>query len=179
MPAKKRVSSRKKAAKGAKRRAVQDSAMAMSASEADLAIGDKVPNLSEKSAVGAATTIIERGTPAFKTLVRNVNPQIVFKDEEKTAADRMMTPKMKKVLDALAILVAGEWTGVKLRVTEAWDENKEHGTNSLHYEGRAADLTTFPVDGAKHGRLARLAVNAGLDWVFFEDASHVHVSMKS
>ena len=67
---------------------------------------------------------------------------------------------------------------MKLRVTEAWDENNEHHGSSLHYEGRAANLTTEPRDGDKLGRLGQLAVDAGLDWVFFENSSHVHVSVK-
>jgi len=52
----------------------------------------------------------------------------------------------------------------------------EHGTKSVHYEARAADLTTFPIDGNKLGRLAGLAVRAGFAWVFFENALHLHVS---
>lgn len=34
-----------------------------------------------------------------------------------------------------------------------------------------------PIDGGKLGRLGRLAVEAGLEWVFFENRFHVHVSM--
>jgi Hedgehog amino-terminal signalling domain len=143
----------------------------------DLTLGQKVPNLSERDVVGAGTTRIVRGTPEFAALISNTNPQIVFKDEEGTAADRMMTTRLAARLDALANSVAQAWTGVKLRVTEAWDENIEHGTNSVHYEARGADLTTSPIDGGKLGRLGRLAVNAGLEWVFFEDARHIHVSM--
>jgi len=89
-----------------------------------------------------------------------------------------MTPRLKEKLDRLATLVAGEWPGVRLRVTEAWDENNEHSGNSLHYEARAADLTTSPVDGNKLGRPCRLAAVAGFDWVFFENPSHAHVSVR-
>ena len=87
-----------------------------------------------------------------------------------------MTTRLGPRLDVLADSVAQEWTGVKLRVTEVWDED-EHGANSVHYEARGADLTTSPIDDGKLGRLGRLAVNAGLEWVFFEDAKHIHASM--
>jgi hypothetical protein len=143
----------------------------------DLTLGQMVPPRSERDVVGAATSVIKRGTPAFSALVRNSNPDVAFKDEEGTGADRMMTSKLSASIDALAQLVVQEWPGTKLRLTEAWDENMEHGTHSVHYEARAADLTTMPVDGTKLGRLARLAVNAGFDWVFFENALHVHASM--
>ena len=143
----------------------------------DFVIGQKVPGEPEREVVGAATTIIARDSAAFAALRENRNPTIVFKDEEKTSADRMMTVRLGERLDALAALVTDEWPGTKLRVTESWDENLEHGQRSVHYEARAVDLTTFPVDGSKLGRLARLAVNAGLDWVFFENALHVHASV--
>jgi Hedgehog amino-terminal signalling domain len=143
----------------------------------DFQIGDKVPNKAERTVVGATSDVIKRDTPAFSALTKNENADVVFKDEEGTGADRMMTDKLSARVDALAALVKTEWTGTKLRITEAWDENMEHGLRSIHYEARAADLTTAPVDGAKLGRLARLAVNAGFEWVFFENALHVHVSM--
>jgi hypothetical protein len=145
---------------------------------AELTQGQKVPNVSEQTAVGALTKRIRRTDPEFAGLVSNQNPAIVFKDEEGTGADRMMTARLQAGLDALAVTVATEWPGVTLRVTEAWDESDEHAPNSLHYEARAADLTTSPRDGAKLGRLARLAVDAGLDWVFFEDSAHVHVAAR-
>lgn len=144
----------------------------------DLRLGQKVPNASEVATSGPIASKIKRTDPEFASLVSNQNPKIVFKDEEGTGADRMMTRKLSDRLDALADLVAAEFAGVKLRVTEAWDENNEHSGRALHYEGRAADITTFPIDGDKLGRLARLAVTAGCNWVFFEDSRHVHVSMK-
>lgn len=144
----------------------------------DLEIGDKVPSMSEVAACGAIAKKIKRSDPEFDSLVSNSNAKIVFKDEEGTGADRLMNQKMCDRLDALAESVTSEWAGVKLRVTEAWDEDGEHAGNSLHYEGRAADLTTHPIDGSKLGRLGRLAVDAGFDWVWFENAAHVHVSVK-
>jgi hypothetical protein len=89
----------------------------------------------------------------------------------------MMTPKLQAKLDALAALVKQEWPGQSLRVTEAWDENMEHTTGSVHYEGRAADLTVSDQDNAKLGRLGQLAVDAGCDWVWYENTLHVHVSV--
>lgn len=144
---------------------------------ADLVQGEKVPNKSEKQTVGAITKRINRTDPEFATLIVNNNPAIVFKDEEATGADRRMTAKLRDGIDQLAVLVSQEWAGTKLRVTEAWDEDGEHSAEALHYEGRAADLTTFPIDGNKLGRLGRLAVEAGLGWVFFEDSKHIHVSV--
>lgn len=144
----------------------------------DLTQGQHVPATSEATACGPMTRKIRRTDPDFATLVVNDNPGIVFKVEEHTDADRRMTLRLKQKLDDLAIRVAKEWTGVRLRVTEAWDENNEHAGNSLHYEGRAADLTTMPIDGNKLGRLSRLAIEAGCDWVFFENSAHIHVSVK-
>jgi hypothetical protein len=143
----------------------------------DLVVGEKVPAKSEASASGAITKKIVRDTPEFAALVKNTNADIVFKDEEGTGADRMMSKRLKEKLDKLATAVAAEWSGVKLRVTEAWDENDEHAGSSLHYEGRAADLTTNPLDEVKLGRLGRLAVDAGFDWVWYENSAHVHVSV--
>ena len=150
---------------------------AVFAAAADLKVGEKVPNIAETKAVGAIAGKIGRNDPEFKTLISNTNADIVFKDEELTAADRVMTTALQTRLDALATAVQAEWPGVKLRVTEAWDENGEHSGNSTHYEGRAADITTFPIDAAKLGRLARLSVDAGFGWVFYENAAHVHVAV--
>jgi len=157
---------------------VMEVAQAPAVGASRLTLGQKVPAKPEGVASGAIFKPIKRTDAAFATLVRNDNSDIVFKNEEGTSADRMMTPKLKVKLDALAVLVKAEWAGTKLRVTEAWDEQGEHAAGSLHYEGRAADLTTAPLDNAKLGRLGRLAVDAGFDWVFYENAVHVHVSMK-
>ncbi|MEZ4445836.1 MAG: DUF2272 domain-containing protein [Polyangiaceae bacterium] len=148
----------------------------------ELQLKQHVPATSEKDTVGAMRTRVKRGTPEFAAFVKNDNPDIVFKDEEGTGADRMMTKRLGAKLDALAALVKQEWPGKKLRVTEAWDEDMEHGSrgafsNSIHYEGRAADMTVSDRDSGKLGRLARLAVDAGFDWVLYENRAHVHASV--
>ncbi|HYH83700.1 MAG TPA: murein L,D-transpeptidase catalytic domain family protein [Longimicrobium sp.] len=143
-----------------------------------LTLGQKVPAQPERDAAGSLKARIIRGTPAFATLVPYGKANVVFKNEEATGADRLMTPRLRDRLEILADLVIHAFPGVKLRVTEAWDENGEHSTGSLHYEGRAADLTTSDLDRAKLGRVARLAVDAGFDWVFYESERHVHVSVK-
>jgi hypothetical protein len=149
-----------------------------SAGVSTLTLNQKVPNKSEAATVGAISGKIVRGTTEFSNLVTNSNADIVFKDEEKTGADKLMTQSLSDKLDALAVKVKAEWPGKKLRVTEAWDEGNEHGASSTHYEGRAADITVDDMDSGKLGRLAQLAVDAGFDWVFYENSQHVHVSVK-
>jgi hypothetical protein len=143
-----------------------------------LTLGQWVPRLSERDAIGPVQTAVGRRTPAFRSLTQSQDPLILFKDEESTGADRVMTPRLSQRLSRLNRLVQAEWDGVRVRVTEAWDEDREHGPQSAHYAGRAVDLTTSDLDGDKLGRLAFLAVQAGFDWVYFEDRTHVHASVR-
>lgn len=141
-------------------------------------LGEKIPNKAEGGTVGPIVKKITRDSVKFKTLISYQNDNVIFKNEEGTGADRMMTPRLAQKVDELAKLVLAEWNSkTKLRITEAWDENIEHAPNSIHYEARAADITTSDRDPAKLGRLGALAVQAGFDWVFYENTFHVHVSV--
>ena len=143
-----------------------------------LTLGDHFPNDAEASVVGEASAPVRRGSAPFQKLVRCDACPFVFKDEEHDRSDRVMTPRLRRTLLRLGRLVQDSWPGIKLRVTDAWDEEREHRSTSLHYEGRAADLTTSDQDPGKLGALGALAIRAGCDWVFYENARHVHVSVK-
>lgn len=142
-----------------------------------LRLGEHFPDTAETAAAGPIETRI-LAAAARSRLVRCDDPNIVFKNEERSGADQLMTRRLRSRLISLAGRVSREWPELRLRLTEAWDAEGEHSPASLHYEARAADITLSDRDPKKLGRLAKLAVESGFDWVYFEDAGHVHVSVR-
>ena len=142
----------------------------------------------ETQAAGPMVCRIGRDSCAFHYLIGNLDPTIIFKEEEEApyaAEDILMHPAMYMPLNRLNRLVQAEWGGaVRLRVTDTYDSLLEHDLAqtdeshrySLHFEGRSVDLTTWPIEPAYYGRLCALAHCAGFDWVHHE-GDHCHASI--
>ncbi len=137
---------------------------------------------------GPMSCRIGRDTCAYNRLVGLLDSTIFFKQEEERpyhAEDILMHPAMLQPLSRLSRLVLAEWDGAfQLRVTDAYDSLLEHDMGqteaslkySLHFEGRAIDLTTWPVDRSRYGRLCALAHCAGFTWVNHE-GTHCHAGL--
>ena len=85
--------------------------------------------------------------------------------------------------------VAAGW---ELRVQEAYRATGTHASKSLHKHGRALDLTLEKLGDVKltpfekvaaYEALAKMAWQAGFDWVYYENSAgggpHIHVSVKA
>jgi hypothetical protein len=144
----------------------------------------------ETTAAGPMVCRIEPDSCAYYYLVGNLEPSIVFKREEEPPYDEediLMHPDMLLPLTRLNKLVLAEWQGAFwLRITDAYDSRLEHDlgqTNgdqkiSLHFEGRSIDMTTWPIDTSRYGRLCALAHCAGFDWVH-DEGDHCHASIRA
>jgi len=152
---------------------LQESGMEMKYKPAVYNLKQKFPKPDEASAVGAITNRVIRDSQEFKEMYNHQNPNIRFKND----TDHLMTPLLGSKLDVLAKLVEAEWPGFQLRVIEAWGDDSAHKSRSLHWEGRAADMSVSDRDSEKLGRLAQLAEYAGFGWVFYEDSRHIHASV--
>ena len=165
-------------------------------------VRERVPNVEERLVVGEVP--VESRMPrevGFSVLAdmrflpgSNI---IVFKNEERHAnpsvyhdEDFLVDPRLAGPLIMVARDVLDQWVdpigggpAFRLRVTDAFDTMIEHSPRSNHYRGRAVDLTLSPVPPAQqqaradyYGRLSRLSVCAGFDFVHFENRHHVHAS---
>ena len=144
----------------------------------------------ETEAAGPMLCQIMRGSCAFSRLVADQNPALLFSGGEPAPygdEDHLMHPAMVMPLADLAERVRAEWgDGVQIMVVEAYDSLLDHDnvqTNpalrySLHFEGRSADLITWPADESRNGRLCILALEAGFIWAHHE-GDHCHVSVQA
>jgi hypothetical protein len=119
-----------------------------------------------------------------------LDSSIIFQGEEEPpydGEDILMHPAMLLPLSRLNELVKAEWGGAyQLRVTDSYDSLLEHHLSqpdlsrraSLHFEGRAIDLTLWPRDLARYGRLCALAHCAGFGWVHNE-GNHCHAAIEA
>ena len=144
--------------------------------QAPLHLRQHVPAASEAQSVGPLAEVIGPDSPHVgQSFIRNVNTDIIFKH----SGDRKMSHLLSEALNRLSPLVMETWPGLKLRVTATWDPTGAgHHHGSLHYEGRAADMTVSDRDPQKLGQLAALAVDAGFGWSFYEDEKHAHASVR-
>lgn len=141
-------------------------------------------------ASGRMVCRIERGSCAYYKMVGLLDSTIIFKQEETppfNTEDILLHPAMLAPLSRLSQMVLAEWAGMyQLRVTDTYDSLLEHDLEqnnpnrkySLHFEGRAVDLTLWPVDRSQYGRLCALAHCAGFDWVHHE-GDHCHASINA
>ena len=146
-----------------------------------LSKNQKYPSGGEISNCGRVTSSASTMT---LTNIAYCNYSHCFKFEEAGGdlSDCYMTQRLKSKVEKLGELVYNEWNGeYRILITEAWDNNKVHSGNSLHYEGRAVDMVVVDAANIRHpekmGRLGGLAIEAGFDWVWYEK-NHIHASVK-
>ncbi|MCB0208268.1 MAG: hypothetical protein KDJ52_02995 [Anaerolineae bacterium] len=144
----------------------------------------------QTEAAGPPICRIAPNTCAYNLLVGNLDANIIFKREEEPPFDEediKMHPAALLPLSRLSAMVQQEWNGqYQLRITDAYDSLLEHDLGqpdntrraSLHFEGRALDLTTWPIEPELYSRLCMLAHCAGFDWVHNE-GDHCHVAIKA
>jgi hypothetical protein len=144
----------------------------------------------ETEAAGPMMSQIPRDSCEFNLLVRNLDPEIYFQNEEPAGfndEDALMHPAMLKPLTELKRRVQQRWRGVvRLVVTEAYDSLMEHDLAqpdpaqkvALHFEGRSMDLVPMPATPENMAELCAMAHCAGFDWVHNE-GTHCHASVKA
>lgn len=144
----------------------------------------------EDEAAGPMICQIPRDSCAFRLLVRNLDPELFFQNEEPAGfidEDQLMHPAMLKPLTELKQLVQQKWRGeVRLIITDAYDSQLEHDLAqpdparkvALHFEGRSIDFVPQPATPERMEQLCAMAHCAGFDWVHNE-GTHCHASVKA
>jgi hypothetical protein len=162
--------------------------------------GQRVPPGLESAAVGALRVALSHDLAAC--VLSRAPSDIMFKNEEDVTAslephaqeDSLFQADLIGRVRALSASVrAASCDRLDVVVTEAFDSQREHSDGSLHYEGRAVDLSlvlrgagaprSLPRFRAGLGRLGRLALEAGFGSAYYEPGGsnpandHVHASV--
>ncbi|KFQ92208.1 Sonic hedgehog protein, partial [Nipponia nippon] len=130
-----------------------------------LAYKQFIPNVAEKTlgASGRYEGKITRNSERFKELTPNYNPDIIFKDEENTGADRLMTQVEPQRYLYLCLLTS--LSNPKGRICLSI------------FESPPLSLSPSSPRPSKLGY--RLPAEAGFDWVYYESKAHIHCSVKA
>ena len=115
-------------------------------------------------------------------VVRFVDTRVWFDSDNKTNPaedDHIIHRAVEVPLKRLVNLLEKKDAKAKLKVHDAYRPTGIHMERSLHREGRAIDLTC---EGISLSELAKLAWQAGFDWVYYEkpksSGEHLHCSVK-
>lgn len=137
----------------------------------------KMPSVSEGT---ASVSISKVDFSPQRDLVRVEDSRAWWESEHDrgdTEDDHMMHRALEEPLRRVIELVSKE--GATLKIQDCYRESGVHSPNSLHKQGRAADLTC---DDLGLERLAILCWSAGFDWVYYEaprrGGHHIHVSVR-
>lgn len=155
----------------------------------------------ERTTLTAATPLSRESALCLLVDMRARSTGIFFRNEERDPIgaspprtlhmdeDFLVAPALAPLLEVLAEEVRVRSCGrLRIRVIEAFDSLREHPDDSLHYEGRAVDLTLCVVDASSNTcrtphetfrsgleELASLAYDVGFPFVRHE-GGHVHAS---
>lgn len=147
-----------------------------------------LPKMKEGEASGG---IKPQGFSAGRDLIYVDDPRVWWESDHDgdtdDECDHTMHKSMEEPFRRLVNLC--EKAGWQLRVQETYRPDGIHATKSLHKEGRAIDITVdkepklTPFEKiAAYEELAKLAWQAGFDWVYYEyrrgSGPHVHASVK-
>jgi hypothetical protein len=146
------------------------------------AIGASLPDTTEPEAIGPIKDVVLPDTKAYNALAQYDDGRTDFGVHSNVMSNRLAEKLLvlsKLVRDDGRFSSKGATLVVTVGYTEApADVNAD--TVTYHHEGRAIafGLSCDPAgscDAALHGELARLAYNAGFDWVTLVDANTVCV----
>uniref|UniRef100_A0A4W3I343 Hedgehog protein n=1 Tax=Callorhinchus milii TaxID=7868 RepID=A0A4W3I343_CALMI len=140
-----------------------------------LAYKQYIPNVAEKTlgASGRYEGKITRNSERFKELTPNYNPDIIFKDEEDSGADRLMTQVQQPGLMNLSSL-GHVWKGLKIVLSQAFEEIGANSLPTLRSHKLSIEVSTSQRRRKKKTQAVQTAGEAGNRWMFRISLSRLH-----